>query len=111
MAGSIKALDFAMQVTRRGGTTTVAGLAGPRASYDLAISALVSQERRLQGSYLGSCVPARDVPRFLGLHKRGLLAVDRLLASTGSLDTANRALDAMVKGDSVRHVMVPDPTH
>jgi alcohol dehydrogenase len=111
MAGSIKALDFAMQVTRRGGTTTVAGLAGPRASYDLAISALVSQERRLQGSYLGSCVPSRDVPRFLGLHKRGLLAVDRLLASTGSLDTANRALDAMVKGDSGRHVMVPDPTH
>jgi alcohol dehydrogenase len=107
MAGSVKALDFAMQVTRRGGTTTVAGLAGPRASYNLAISAMVSQERKLQGSYLGSCVPSRDVPRFLGLHKRGLLAVDRLLASTGSLDTANRALDAMVKGDSGRHVMVP----
>lgn len=106
MAGNVAALDLALRSTRRGGVTTVAGIAGPSARYQLAISSLVSEERILQGSYLGSCIPSRDVPRFIELHRLGLLPVDRLLASKGPLETANRALDAMVAGDSGRHVMV-----
>jgi len=106
MAGNVAALDLALGVTRRGGVTTVAGIAGPSARYELAISAMVAEGRVLQGSYLGSCVPSRDVPRFLELHRLGLLPVDRLLDSTGPLDTANEALDAMVAGHSGRHVMV-----
>lgn len=108
MAGSVAALDLALRGTRRGGVTTVAGIAGPSARYELAISAMVSDERILQGSYLGSCIPSRDVPRFLELHRLGLLPVDRLLGSTGPLDSANQALDAMVAGDTGRHVMVPE---
>lgn len=107
MAGSVPALHLAMQVTGRGGTTTVAGLAGPAARYSLAISDMVSQERVLQGSYLGSCVPSRDVPRFMEMHRRGLLPVDRLLGDTGPLESVNSALDTLVAGHAGRYVLIP----
>jgi alcohol dehydrogenase len=107
MAGSVAALDLALHVTRRGGTTTVAGIAGPAARYPLAISGLVSQERVIQGSYLGSCVPSRDVPRFMDMYRHGLLPVDRLLSVTGSLEDINAALDSMADHNSGRYVMFP----
>ena len=38
-------------------------------------SDLVAQEKSILGSYMGSCVPIRDVPRFLNLFKQGRLPV------------------------------------
>lgn len=107
MVGAVPAIHLAMQVTRRGGTTTVAGLAGPAARYSLAISDMVSQERVLRGSYLGSCVPSRDVPRFMDLYRRGLLPVDRLLGDTGPLESVNSALDTLAAGTAGRYVLIP----
>ncbi len=62
MAGSVKALDLAYQITRRGGTTTTAGLANPAHTLSLAPVRLVGEERTLKGSYVGSCIPVRDIP-------------------------------------------------
>lgn len=107
MVGAVPALDLAMRVTRRGGTTTIAGIAQPDARYALAAAAMVGQERVLQGSYLGGCVPIRDVPRFMDLHRRGRLPVDRLLAGSGPLDSLNDALDTMAAGHSGRYVLIP----
>ena len=40
---------------------------------------LVAEERTLKGSYIGTCVPSRDIPRYMDLYKQGRLPVDRLL--------------------------------
>jgi Zn-dependent alcohol dehydrogenase len=32
---------------------------------------LVAEERTIKGSYVGGCVPVRDVPRFIGLSRQG----------------------------------------
>ena len=106
MAGSVRALDLAYQITRRGGTTTTAGLANPAHTLALAPVRLVAEERTLKGSYVGSCIPVRDIPRFIELHLRGKLPVDRLLTSTSGLDGINEGFDALNEGRTIRHVIL-----
>jgi len=105
MAGSVKALDLAYQITRRGGTTTTAGLANPAHTLSLSPVRLVAEERTLKGSYVGSCVPSRDIPRFIELYQRGRLAVDKLWTSSGSLDEINEGFDALHEGRTIRHII------
>ena len=107
VAGSVKALGFAYAITRRGGTTVTAGLANPAERLDLQQVSLVAEERTLKGSYIGSCVPSRDIPRYVALFRTGRLPVDRLLSGTGSLDDINAAFDGLADGTSVRHVVLP----
>ncbi len=103
--GSVKALDLAYQITRRGGTTTTAGLANPAHTLSLAPVRLVGEERTLKGSYVGSCIPVRDIPRFIELYLRGKLPVDKLLTSTSGLDGINEGFDALNEGRTIRHVI------
>ncbi|MGO4740310.1 zinc-dependent alcohol dehydrogenase family protein [Bosea sp. 2KB_26] len=105
MAGSVKALDFAYEITRRGGTTTTGGLAHPKHTLSLSPARLVAEERKLQGSYLGSCIPSRDVPRFVELYRRGRLPVDKLWTSSSSLDEINEGFDALQSGRTIRHII------
>ena len=106
MAGAAKAFELAFAITRRGGTTTTAGLARAGTNFALPAVALVGEERRVQGCYMGSCVPSRDIPRFIAMFRQGRLPVDRLLSSTGPLDDINAAFDRLDRGEVVRHVIL-----
>lgn len=104
-AGSVKALEFGYAITRRGGTTITAGLPNPKAMLQLPAVTLVAEERTLKGSYIGSGVPSRDIPRFLGLYKRGKLPVDRLLTHRMALDDINEGFDRLADGSAVRQIV------
>jgi alcohol dehydrogenase len=65
----------------------------------------VGEERTLKGSYVGSCIPMRDIPRFIALYGRGRLPVDKLLTSTSGLDEINEGFDALKEGRTIRHVI------
>ncbi len=104
-AGSVKALEFGYAITRRGGTTITAGLPNPRAMLSLPAVTLVAEERTLKGSYIGSGVPSRDIPRFLSLYKRGKLPVDRLLTHRMKLDDINTGFDRLADGTAVRQIV------
>ena len=105
MAGSIRALDSAWRMTRRGGTTVTAGLPPPDAALAVNVVSLVGEERTLKGSYIGTCVPVRDIPRYVALFRQGRLPVDRLLSGTLALDDINAAFDALADGQAVRQVI------
>jgi alcohol dehydrogenase len=105
MAGSARALDAAWRMTRRGGTTVTAGLPPPDATLPVNIVSLVAEERTLKGSYIGACVPARDIPRYVGLFRDGRLPVDRLLTRAIALDDINGAFDDLADGKAVRTVV------
>jgi alcohol dehydrogenase len=107
MAGAIQALQLAFDVTRRGGTTTTAGLSHPDRNMALHHLSLVAEERTLKGSYIGSAVPVRDVPRYVELFQRGKLPVDRLLSSVRPLADINETLDDLHHGCVVRQVLIP----
>ena len=105
MAGSVRALDSAWRMTRRGGTTVTAGLPPPEAALAVNVVSLVGEERTLKGSYIGTCVPTRDIPRYVALFRQGRLPVDRLLSGTLPLDDINAAFDALADGRAVRQVI------
>ena len=106
MAGAVPALEVAYRITRRGGTTVSAGLPNPAAIWPLQAVSMIAEERTIKGSYIGSCVPSRDVPRFVAMFRAGRLPVDQLLSETIGLDDLNPALDRLARGESVRQVIV-----
>jgi len=107
MAGVVPALELAYQVTRRGGTTVTASLPNPSDRLPLPAAHLVAEERSFKGSYIGSCVPIRDVPRFIRLYREGLLPVDRLVSERVSLDELNLAFDRLAEGQTIRQILIP----
>jgi alcohol dehydrogenase len=107
MAGSVPALDLAYRITKRGGTTITAGLAHPEKKLELQAVSLVAEERTLKGSYIGSCVPQRDIPRYIGLFNRGRLPVDRLMSERLGFDELNAGFDRLAEGNTVRQLLIP----
>jgi alcohol dehydrogenase len=105
MAGAVPALDLAYRITRRGGMTVTAGLPNPNAMLQLPALSLIAEERTLKGSYMGSAVPSRDIPRYVALFKRGKLPVDRLLSGTLALDEINEGFDRLREGRAIRQII------
>ena len=56
MAGSVRALDLAYRITRRGGTNGDGRAAAARPHVCAAPVNLVAEERTVKGSYIGTCV-------------------------------------------------------
>lgn len=104
--GSEQVLAQAYAATRRGGTTVTVGLPHPARRFSVPAVSLVAEERTVKGSYLGSCVPSRDIPRFVALYQAGRLPVDRLLTHTLALDDINAGFDRLASGAAVRQVLV-----
>jgi len=91
--------------TRRGGSTVTVGLPHPERMLSIPAVSLVAEERTLRGSYLGSCVPERDIPRLVGLHRAGRLPVERLITHRLSLDELNEGMDRLARGEAVRQIV------
>jgi Zn-dependent alcohol dehydrogenase len=106
MAGSAPALESAWNMTRRGGHTITTGLPHPDKRISLSPSRLVVEERTLSGSYLGSCVPVRDIPAYIDLYRKGSLPVDKLMSDLIQLDEINHAFDRLASGETVRQIVV-----
>jgi alcohol dehydrogenase len=105
--GSAGVLAEAYAMTKRGGTTTTVGLPAPDQNLSIPAVSLVAEERTLKGSYMGSAVPSRDIPRFIALHKAGRLPIDRLLSHRIGLDDLNEAMDRLASGQAIRQVAIP----
>ncbi len=107
MAGSVQAMDTAYRVTKRGGTTVTAGLSHPDHKFEVQHVNLVAEERTVKGSYIGSCVPLRDIPRFIALYQQGRLPVDRLMSDRIGFQDLNAAFDRLASGHTVRQILIP----
>jgi len=106
MAGSVHAMETAYRVTRRGGTTVTAGLPHPDARWALQHVNLTAEERTIKGSYVGSCVPPRDLPRYVEMYQRGHLPVNKLMSAHLSLEQINEGFDALASGHTVRQMIM-----
>lgn len=103
--GSERVLAQSYAATRRGGTTVTVGLPHPSKMFTVPAVSLVVEERTVKGSYMGSAVPQRDIPRFIALYQAGLLPVEKLLTRTISLDKINAGFDALAGGEAVRQIV------
>jgi len=103
--GDEKVLMDAYSATGRGGKTVAIGIPHPSKHLSVPVVGIVGEERTILGSYMGSCVPVRDIPRFLDLYQAGILPVDLLLSRKIRLDEINSAFDALERGEVVRQVV------
>ncbi|WP_110207389.1 alcohol dehydrogenase catalytic domain-containing protein [Nocardioides daejeonensis] len=104
-AGSARALEGAIGLTGAGGTTVTVGLPHPDARISVSPLGFVAEGRSLVGSYLGSAVPARDIPGFEQLWREGRLPVERLVSDRIALDDVNEAMDHLASGTALRQVI------
>ncbi len=107
-AGTIKAMELALAITARGGRAVSAGLPASDARHSYLHAQLVSDEKSILGSYMGSCVPERDIPRFLRMYRRGKLPVERLKSGFVALEGMNAAFDRLAEGGVLRQILRPN---
>jgi alcohol dehydrogenase len=103
--GDEQVLAQAYLATRRGGTTITMGLPNPERQLSIPAVSLVAEERTLKGSYMGSCVPQRDIPRFMALYQAGVLPIELLYTRSITLDEINEAFDVLARGEAVRQLI------
>jgi alcohol dehydrogenase len=103
--GSERVLVQAYEATRRGGTTITLGLPHPSKQFTISAVSLVAEERTVKGSYMGSAVPRRDIPRYIAMYQAGLLPVDLLFTRAVEFSGINAAFDALAQGEAVRQIL------
>ena len=75
-------------------------------TFALPVVNLVAEERTVKGSYIGTCVPTRDLPRYVSLYRSGRLPVNRLMSGRLTLDQINEGFDLLHEGKAIRQVVV-----
>lgn len=109
-AGHPLAFETAVDLTAPGGTTVTVGLPHPDARSRISPAALTAQARTMVGSYLGSAVPARDIPTYVDLWREGKLPVEQLISSRIELSQINEAMDQLHQGKAIRQIITFDAT-
>lgn len=103
--GNANVLAQAYNATRVGGKTV--GIGVPSATQQLTLQAitLVVMEKTLLGSFMGSSIPRRDIPRLIDLYMAGKLPVDDLLSPPVELEDINTGFDRLAQGSAVRQLL------
>jgi S-(hydroxymethyl)glutathione dehydrogenase/alcohol dehydrogenase len=104
--GSGALAELAYKVIRRGGKAVIVGVARPTDAASIKPMGMVFEEKTLQGSYFGSCVPRVDFPRMLQLYMAGKLKLDELITRRYNIDEAPQAFADLESGKNARGVIV-----
>ena len=105
--GTLDAFQTAYACARRGGRVVTAGLVSPKTPFELDIAAHVTAAKEILGSYMGSCNPAIDIPRFVELYQSGRFPIDRLITHRMALAEINVALEQMAASKALRQIITP----
>lgn len=103
--GSAAVLAIAYASLRRGGTAVGVGLPHPDQQFSIPAVSLVAQEKAVVGSYMGSSVPRRDVPRMMSLARMGALPAESLLSPPVGLEEVNVGFDRLADGSAIRQLL------
>lgn len=104
-AGNTKAFETAFNATDVGGRTVTAGLPAPDAIAEVSPLKITAEARTVIGSYLGSSVPKRDIPKYEQWWREGKLPVEKLISSRIRLEDINQAMDDLADGKAIRQII------
>jgi len=106
--GRPETIRTAIDLTGKGGTAVLVGMAPSDARVEIDPLTMTVSERGIKGCWYGSCRPGRDYPRLIELYRSGELLLDPMVTRTCALDEVNEAFDAMRRGEGARTVIVYD---
>lgn len=107
LSGGADAVATAYGVVQYGGTVVIAGLPASTVSFSINQCDFVGQEKSVRGSYMGSCVPVRDIPRFMRLYSEGRLPVNRLIDGYIGFGELNAGFDKLQDVRAIRQILTP----
>ena len=102
-----EAVTGAFRATGKGGILVIAGLSHDPLDLNVQVpgTVLAVTQRRIAGSFFGSCNPAKDVPRLLGLYQRGDLLLDQLVSKHYALEEVSQGYADLAAGRNARGVI------
>ena len=105
--GISSVMETAFQVTNRGGTAVSMGLPHPSQQLSIPALAFAGLGKTFTGSYMGSSVPQRDIPKYIAYWREGKLPVEKLRTATMSLAQINHAFEELAAGRAIRQILLP----
>ncbi|MDI1289931.1 MAG: zinc-binding dehydrogenase, partial [bacterium] len=100
-----RGFETAFDLTQVGGTTVTAGLPAATDVASISPLRLTAEARTVVGSYLGSSIPSRDIPRYEAMWRSGDLPLERLITRTLELEQINLAMDLLSDATELRQVI------
>ena len=108
VAGSTKAIEQGLSLTRNGGALVVVGMPAKGAMAQFEMVEIPDRGQRIIGSKMGSAVLQRDIPMLIQRYQRGLLKLDELVSAHYSLEQINAAITDVKQGRVLRAVICFD---
>jgi S-(hydroxymethyl)glutathione dehydrogenase/alcohol dehydrogenase len=105
--GLKRAAEQAFECLAIGGTATIIGMIPVGQKVELDGPSFL-QEKKIQGSAMGSNRFLRDMPRYVEFYMQGRLKLDEMITRTGRLEDVNDAFRAMKAGEVARTVLLFD---
>ncbi|HEU4806641.1 MAG TPA: alcohol dehydrogenase catalytic domain-containing protein [Homoserinimonas sp.] len=102
--GHARVIEACFALLTRGGAVVSVGLPHTEQTLTMQALQLAGSGKRLLGSYMGDAVPARDIPAYIDLWRRGMLPMELLHTDTKPIQEINEALDALASGDVIRRL-------
>jgi S-(hydroxymethyl)glutathione dehydrogenase/alcohol dehydrogenase len=99
------AAEQAFYCLQPGGTATVIGMIPVGQKVEIE-GRFFLQERKIQGSSMGSNRFRVDMPRYIDFYFQGRLKLDEMISRTGRLEDVNEAFRAMKAGEVARTVLL-----
>lgn len=102
-------MEQAVRMLAPGGLMMIVGAMRFDATIPLPGIAMLYNEWRVQGTYLGSSPFTRDIPRYASLYLKGQLDLDTLISERIELKDVNRGFETMLGATQARSVITfPD---
>jgi alcohol dehydrogenase len=103
--GHPAALETAMKIVSAGGKVITVGLPAPGQLATIEPLKITAEAITITGSYMGSCIPARDIPKFIDWWRDGIFPVEKLISKIITLEEINQAMDDLADANVLRQVI------
>ncbi|MFJ5711264.1 S-(hydroxymethyl)mycothiol dehydrogenase [Streptomyces sp. NPDC093105] len=88
------------------GTVVLVGVPTPEMKLELPLLDVFGRGGSLKSSWYGDCLPSRDFPMLIDLHRQGRIDLGAFVTETLALDEVEKAFARMHEGDVLRSVVV-----
>ena len=103
--GLAKVTQQGYDMTAPGGGLYLIGIINPADQLTLLTVGVIGAQKRVQGVYMGSTTPKRDIPMFAELYLQGRFNLDDLMSKEIALDEINEGYDSL-KDPAITRVVV-----
>ncbi len=103
--GYTPTMEMAFNMLRHGGNAVIVGIAGQDQKVQIPAWMLPYGERKISGTFMGSCNPREDMPHFLRLYEEKRLKLDELVTRSYDLEEVNEAFADLEAGKNIRGII------